>query len=300
MMGSNRIGEAVAVHRNTNARNTVPVWLRSIWHTLLDTIFPPKCLVCRRLFQPVPTGPAIDPAVHTVTEIRDLLPQAHRWLGALCCPECLQTLTAISEPLCTCCGMMLKQPQNDYHLCGDCIMQPKKFLMARAAMVYDQQSTAIIHRFKYAAKTQLAKPFSAFLLNTFLRYWQREVIDLILPVPLHSQKFRYRGFNQSYLMVNCWKTISALNPLAAPHACLRTDVLSRSKATDSQTGLDRKQRLKNVKGAFRVRLPEAVHDRKILVVDDVYTTGATVDECARSLLAAGAAQVDVLTLARAI
>ena len=300
MMGSNYKKEATIAYRNTNARNAVPVWLRSIWHTLLDTIFPPKCLVCRRLFQPATAGPATDRVTHTVTEISDLLPQAHRWLSASCCQECLKALTVISEPLCTCCGMIFKQTQNDNHLCGDCIIQPKKFRMARAAMVYDQQSMAIIHRFKYAGKTQLAKPFGVLLLNTYLRYWQREAIDLILPVPLHRQKFRYRGFNQSYLMVDGWKTMTALNPLTAPRTCLRTDVLIRCKATASQTRLDRQQRLKNIKGAFKVQLPDTVHDRRILVVDDVYTTGATVDECARSLLKAGAAQVDVLTLARAV
>lgn len=288
------------MHRTSSARNTVPMWLSSIWHTLLDTIFPSKCLVCRRLFQPASANVATDRVNRTITEIKDLLPQAHRSLSALCCRDCVNELTAISEPLCTCCGVMFKQAPNDNHLCGDCIMQPKKFRMARAAMVYDQQSMAIIHRFKYAGKTQLSKPFGGLLLNTFLRYWQGEAIDLILPVPLHRQKLRHRGFNQSYLMVDYWKRISALNPLAAPHTHLRTDVLSRSKATASQTGLGRQQRLKNVKGAFKVRLPETVHARKVLVVDDVYTTGATVNECACSLLGAGAAQVDVLTLARAI
>ena len=300
MRESNRRKEAAVVHRDTNARNAVSVGLKSIWHTLLDTIFPPKCLVCRRLFRPASAHPAIDRVTHTVAEFKDLLPQAHRWLSALCCQECVKALTAISEPLCTCCGMMFRRPRNDNHLCGDCIMQPKKFRMARAAMVYDQQSMAIIQRFKYAGKTQLARPFGVLLLNTYLRYWQRETIDLILPVPLHGQKFRYRGFNQSYLMVDCWKTITDLNPFRATHTRLKTDVLSRSKATASQTGLGRQQRLKNVKGAFSVRLPDTVQARKILVVDDVYTTGATVDECARSLLAAGAAQVDVLTLARAV
>ena len=300
MMGSNRIGEAVVLHQNTSAVNAVAVTLRSIWHTLLDTIFPPKCLVCRRLFRPPSASPAIDHVTQTVTEIRDLLPQAYRWLSDLCCPECAKALTAISQPLCTCCGMMFKQPQNDNHLCGDCIMQPKNFRMARAAMVYDQQSISIIHRFKYAGKTQLAKPFGALLLNTYLRYWQHEAIDLIIPVPLHNQKFRHRGFNQAFLMVDGWKTISALNPMALAGVRLKTDVLCRSKVTAPQTGLGRKQRLKNVKGAFRVQLPEAVHARKILIVDDVFTTGATVDECARSLLTAGAAQVDVLTLARAV
>ncbi|MGD8611048.1 MAG: ComF family protein [Desulfobacterales bacterium] len=288
------------MHQNTNVKSAVAARLRSIWPSLLDTIFPPKCLVCLRLFQPASASPTINCLTRSVSKITELLPQTHRWLSALCCPECVAALTTISEPLCPCCGMMFNQPQNDEHLCGDCISQPKKFRMARAAMVYDQQSMAIIHRFKYAGKTQLARPFGGLLLNTYLRYWQHEAIDLILPVPLHNQKFRYRGFNQSYLMVDRWKTISALNPLAASHTRLETDVLSRSKATVPQTGLGRRQRLKNVRGAFSVRLPEMVYGRKILVVDDVYTTGATVDECARSLLAAGAAQVDVLTLARAV
>ena len=300
MMVSNRVGESAGVQQNTSVKNAIPVWLRSIWHTLLITIFPPKCLVCRRLFQPASASTATDGTNPTITEIKDLLFQAHQWLSALCCQECVNVLTAISEPLCTCCGVMFKQLLDDNHLCGDCIRQPKKFRKARAAMVYDQQSMAIIHRFKYAGKTQLSRPFGILLLNSFVRYWQGEAIDLILPVPLHSQKFRYRGFNQSYLMVDYWKTIPALNPLTATRTHLRTDVLSRSKATAPQTGLGRQQRLQNVKGAFSVRLPKAVYARHVLVIDDVYTTGATVDECARSLLEAGAAQVDVLTLARAI
>lgn len=300
MMSSNRKGEATGVHRNSGARNAVLMGLRSIWYTLLDTIFPPKCLVCQRLYPPASVSADNNRLSHTVTKSRDLLPLAHRSLSAICCQECVKALTAISEPLCTCCGMMFKQLQKDNHLCGDCIMRPKSFRMARATMVYDQQSMAVIHRFKYAGKTQLAKPFGGLLLNTYLRYWQHDAIDMILPVPLHRQKFRYRGFNQAYLMIDRWQTISAPNPLTASHTRLRPDVLTRRKATASQIGLDRQQRLNNVKGAFRVRLPKTVRERKILVVDDVYTTGATVDECARSLLEAGAAQVDVLTLARAI
>ncbi len=285
---------------NLSAKITAPNGLRSIWNSFLDTVFPPKCLVCRRLFQPAFASPESGQTAHTVTEIRDLLPQAHRLLNVLCCWDCVNALMAISEPLCACCGKMFKQPQADNHLCGDCIIQPKKFRIARAAMVCDQQSMAVIHRFKYAGKTQLAMPFGALMLNAYLRYWHPEAIDLILPVPLHNQKFRSRGFNQSYLMIDSWKAICSVKPVAAFNKRLRTDVLIRSKATVSQTGLGRRQRLKNIKGAFSVRLREAVNGRKVLVVDDVYTTGATVDECARSLLKAGAALVDVLTLARAI
>jgi ComF family protein len=195
---------------------------------------------------------------------------------------------------------MFKSRQGQDHLCGDCITQPKEFRIARAAVAYDHQLTAVMHRFKYAGKIQLAGPLGGLMRNTYMRHWDRQKVDLILPVPLHAMKFRKRGFNQSYLLIRRWKSISA--PLVDNVAGLpvNTDVLIRSKATVSQTGLGRQQRLKNIKGAFRVRIPEKVIAKKLLLVDDVYTTGATVNECARVLLKAGAEQVDVLTAARAM
>jgi ComF family protein len=196
--------------------------------------------------------------------------------------------------------MMLATPPIDGALCGNCIVKPKKFRIARSAMVYNQQSMAIIHRFKYDGKIQLAAPLGGLLLNTYLRYWPAEAIDLILPVPLHIKKFRRRGFNQSYLMIDGCKAIAAAKTWAVFHERLRTDVLIRNRATAPQTGLGRRQRLKNIKGVFSVRRPEVVKGRRALVVDDVYTTGATVNECAFMLLNAGAVQVDVLTLARAV
>jgi ComF family protein len=274
--------------------------LKSIRKIFLDTVFPPKCLVCRCLFQPASAGTEIDSAAESVTGVRDLLRQSYRMLTALCCRDCVQALKAISEPLCPCCGILFKQPHIDNHLCGDCILQPKLFRMARAAMVYDQQSMAIIHRFKYAGKTQLARPFGGLMHYAYSRYWRHDAIDLIIPVPLHNQKFRCRGFNQSYLMVASWKAMATAKPPLTHNQSLRTDVLIRNRATAPQTGLGRRQRSKNIKGAFSVRRPEAVKGKTVLLVDDVYTTGATVDECARMLLHAGAALVDVLTLARAI
>ena len=172
--------------------------------------------------------------------------------------------------------------------------------MARAALAFDQQSTAVIHRFKYAAKTQLAGPLGGLMLSAFMRQWEGENVDLILPVPLHPQKMRSRGFNQSYLLVHSWKTIARTMHIALSDIPIYTDVLTRNIATVPQTGLDRRQRLKNVEGIFSLRSPDKVYGKKLLVVDDVYTTGATVNECARVLLKFGAEQVDVLTLARAI
>jgi ComF family protein len=172
--------------------------------------------------------------------------------------------------------------------------------MARAAMVFDQQLIAVIHRFKYAAKTQLARPLGGLMLSVFMRQWEGEEVDLLLPVPLHPQKFRSRGFNQSYLLIRSWKAAADAMQITLPDIAVHPNVLIRTKATVPQTGLGRRQRSKNVKGVFSLRFPEKVYGKKLLVVDDVYTTGATVNECARTLLKFGAERVDVLTLARVI
>ncbi len=294
------MGEYAVVRINRRPKIAARHWLRSLGNIFGDAVFPPKCLVCHRLFRPAKRRPEINPAEATVTETSDSSVESHRLLATLCCWDCVNALVAISEPFCTCCGMMFKPPHEGNHLCGDCIMQPKKFRMARAALVYDRQLMAIIHRFKYAGKNQLARPLGGLMLSAYLRYWHAEAVDLILPVPLHSQKLRRRGFNQSYLLMNSWKAISSAIPRRLFNRPVKTDVLIRSKATVPQTDLGRRQRLKNIKGAFSVRLPEEINGKKVLLVDDVYTTGATVNECARSLLKAGASLVDALTLARAI
>ena len=176
---------------------------------------------------------------------------------------------------------------------------PKNFRMARAAVSCEPQLMAVIHRFKYAGKTQLAKPLGGMMLSAFLRHWESAEIDQLIPVPLHPQKFRSRGFNQSYLLIHRWKAIARAMQISLPSISILTDVLIRTKMTAPQTGLGRAQRLINVKGAFSVQSPEKVSGKKVLVVDDVYTTGATANECARILLEFGAESVDVLTLARA-
>jgi len=114
-----------------------------------------------------------------------------------------------------------------------------------------------------------------------------------VPVPLHRSKKRQRGFNQSELIAR-----SALRYLDSPNFELRTSILRRVRATTSQTGLTRHQRRENVRGAFAVAAPELVKGRAVMIVDDVYTTGTTLNECARILRAAGAEQVVVATVAR--
>jgi ComF family protein len=275
-------------------------WPKSLMSIFLDAVFPPKCLVCTRLFKSATKSSANEQLPNDDVDITDPFAESYRLLNSFCCSDCVNALIAVTSPMCTCCGIPFKNRQDQNHLCGDCIAHPKKFRMARAAMACDQQLMALIHRFKYAAKTQLARPLGGLMLGIFLQQWENKEVDMILPVPLHSQKFRSRGFNQSYLLIRSWKAVANTMHITLPDIRIQTDVLIKTKTTVPQTELGRRQRLKNVKGVFSLRFPEKVYGKNLLVVDDVYTTGATVNECARTLLKFGAAQVDVLTLARAI
>jgi len=152
---------------------------------------------------------------------------------------------------------------------------------------------ALIHQFKYQGNIRLARPLGLMLLNTFMHFFSPGNIDMIVPVPLHAKRFRQRGCNQAYLLVKDWRRC---DPTLPP---VERDALFRIRRTDPQTGLGREERNKNIKQAFSVEEDHKTQGKKILLVDDVYTTGATVNECARVLRAAGAKQVDVLTLARA-
>jgi ComF family protein len=149
-----------------------------------------------------------------------------------------------------------------------------------------------IHRLKYGGKTALARPLGALARATFCQSWNAGSIDLLLPVPLHMKRLRQRGFNQAYLVNKKWAAQEGI-PFDG-------FALSRSRWTEPQTTLARAERRKNVRGAFSLLHPDGVKGQRILLVDDVFTTGATVNECARVLMKGGARWVDVLTLARAV
>jgi ComF family protein len=149
-----------------------------------------------------------------------------------------------------------------------------------------------IHRLKYGRHTSLSQPLSALVRKTFFESWDGTTVDLLIPVPLHLKRLRQRGFNQAHLLIRGWAKQDGM--------AFDGLTLSRSRWTEPQTALSRKERKKNIRGAFVVKHPERIRGKKIVLVDDVYTTGSTVNECARVLIKAGAAFVDVLTLARAI
>jgi ComF family protein len=252
---------------------------------LKNALFPLKCRMCGEFFHPnddcsrVPNGASAGGAFGTL--FGNLMTQH-------LCPVCARQFMAAESPICMRCGLIFKSRQGEDHLCGECLQSEKLYGKARAAGVHDQALMSIMHAYKYGGKVQLAGPLSKLLTAVFEHHWQPDTIDLVLPIPLHPTRFRERGFNQAYLLVRSWGDIVA------------RDILQRKRPTSPQTGLGRKERLRNVRGAFAVRDPLFVKNKRILLVDDVYTTGATVKECARMLKKCNAAQVDILTVGRAI
>ena len=269
---------------------------REIWTTALDFLFPAKCLVCGDFLEPAPRFNA-DSATGEPDGRPALARSAVRLTDArLLCHGCAQTVKAVCEPMCSCCGVMFASREGENHLCADCLQSSKPYGAARAAFVYDQAMMTLIQRFKYQGKVQLAEPFGRVLSDVMTSCWPPDTVDVIVPVPLHAARFRKRGFNQSYLLVHNWKQVGR----ARRNIPVVLDALLRVERTSPQTGLGRKERMKNIRHAFRVQSPGKIADRRVLLIDDVFTTGATAGECARVLLDAGAQSVDALTLARAM
>jgi ComF family protein len=189
--------------------------------------------------------------------------------------------------------MFLQSPASPKGvLCGPCGDEPFVFDQARSFGLYEGALREIIGQFKYRGLLPLAKPLGNCLTHALDRLeLDGGSIDLILPVPLHRTRERQRGFNQAAMLAARIGRLRGLR--VAGRDCVRI------RNTPPQTGLGRAERRKNVKGAFAVPKPERVRGLNVLLVDDVMTTGATADSCARALNDAGAKGVWVLTLARA-
>lgn len=226
----------------------------------LDFILPPLCPM---------TGRAVGEA-HTID------------------PAYWAQLTFIQAPMCAQCGAPFDKHVLDGIRCGACLQQPPHFARARAALKYDDASAPLILKFKHADATHLSP-----LLAQWLQQAGREILadaHLLLPVPLHRRRLLRRRYNQAALLAAMLAEKSSVpcDPL----------LLRRIKHTESQGQKTRTQRLENVGGVFSVTDAAKVKDKNIILIDDVLTTGATVNECAKTLLKAGAARVDVLVVAR--
>jgi ComF family protein len=179
-----------------------------------------------------------------------------------------------------------------------CLTRQPQFTRARAWACYPREELEehplrqVVQRFKYGRKVALGKPLGRLLAFGCRDFMQGSHFDLIIPVPLHPKRLRWRGFNQSGLL--------ARQVGRAYGVAMDPFVLVRIKETLPQTQLSEQERRRNVRGAFALNPQRSVDGKKILLVDDVYTSGATVNECSRTLLRAGAEEVTVLTLARAV
>ncbi len=270
----------------------------SIWTRILkasaDAVFPPRCRACGVFFPPpgsreVKEGPPFGD--ESMTE-----PIESAFSGLLC-RKCRLGIVPVRSPVCSRCGMPLAGEPGGDHLCQDCLDGTADFSRARAACVCEGAVLALLHRFKYGGCAELAGPLAMLLQAAFRRHFPGGCIDAVIPVPLHAKRLRRRGFNQAELLVRSWQ---ALDPPGEAARTLMSEVLIRHRQTPAQAGLARKQRMVNLHGAFSVAPNAEVSGLRVLLVDDVYTTGATVRECASVLTGAGAGQVDVLTLARAL
>jgi ComF family protein len=232
----------------------------------LDIFFPPLCHICR-CFLTDPTD------IHL-------------------CSGCREKIVAVGSPLCPVCGVPFATENGIDHPCGHCLTTRRPFAGARAAVRFEGPVQELIHRFKYGKKVHLSRPLGLLTATTLADFLPATAADYIVPVPLHRRRLRERGFNQSQLigqiLAKSWKI-----PLSVHN-------LRRIRWTNPQTGLSATERERNIRGAFAVAAPDRLEGKRLLLVDDVYTTGSTVSECAKTLRQSGAKEVRVITVARAV
>jgi ComF family protein len=236
------------------------IWLKRVGLTVLEFFLPRLCLFCEAA-----VGETAAVAV---------------------CPECESLIKWVESPLCSRCGRMFADPGGADRDCGDCQTDPPPFARARAAAIYDDPVAQAITRFKFSRKMAYL-PVMQHWLQRPLCLELVEAADLLAPVPLHPKRIKHRGFNQALLLAQGFSGV----PVAR-------EALVRTRPTAPQVGLNPKKRRDNVRGAFAVPDPGLVKGKNVLLMDDLFTTGSTVTECARVLRQAGARQVEVLTVAR--
>ena len=236
----------------------------SIARFALDLLLPPRCLACG---EPVATP------------------------GTLCA-ACWPDVRFLSAPHCAICGYPFEFDSGPNALCPACMRERPAYDRARAALRYDEGSARLVVALKHADRTDAAPTYGAWMARA-----GAELIadcDVLVPVPLHRLRLLARRYNQSALLAHAVAAASG-KPVAP-------DALKRVRRTRSQGRMNRRERAANVRGAFAVRRGREarVEGRRVLLIDDVLTTGATVAACTRALNTAGAAEVDVLTLARVV
>lgn len=211
------------------------------------------------------------------------------------CRSCWDGIQPLCGPFCPCCGRPFASSYalqySPDHVCGACRSDPPAYTRAWSLYLYASPLQEAVRLFKYNKKVALADALSALMNRAMIEHAHIDM-DVIIPVPLHPARLRTREYNQSLLLAD--------RVSRARHIPLSYENLIRTRETAPQTELSRAVRLKNLRRAFAVRRPEDVAGKRVLLIDDVFTTGTTVNECAKTLCKAGAAEVYVCTLARTI
>lgn len=239
-------------------------------HPLLDLFFPPLCHACKSYIPDLRESD--DPSL-------------------LICQPCLAKICLITPPFCDVCGTPFAAAAKDNHTCGACLTEAPHHT-SRSAAVFAGPVQQLIHSFKYGGRVHLAHPLGMLTASTLRDFRERWAPELILPVPLHRKRLKERGYNQSQLLgavlAKRWKV-----PLEVGN-------LRRLRWTEPQTGLDAKERAGNVRGAFGVKDARRLEGRRVLLVDDVVTTGSTMRACVDALREVDVAAICAVTVARGL
>jgi ComF family protein len=233
---------------------------------LSEVIFPPRCLGCAEILHP--------------------------FTGQIFCRACNDEIKFITGSICFICGTTFPNSPAQSHLCGDCLENKTYFSYARALFSYETFILNAIHQFKYKRNISIGEMLASFMADFSFPDIDFADYSLIIPVPLHIKRLRERGFNQSLILA---RAIEKKRQIP-----VNFSLLKRRKFTLTQTGSNRNERKQNIKGAFEVSNKKKIAGKNIVLIDDVYTTGATINECSKTLIKAGAQKVAVLTLARVL
>ena len=238
--------------------------MNDLWQKIIDIFLPPYCLKC-----------------HKILTATDSL-----------CPECFHKIQFISAPYCPHCGVPLSSERKQGLLCAGCSQEKEPlFRMNRAGIYYDKESRPLILDFKFRDKTENAPLLAKWMVLGGRDIFQAGV-DVIIPIPLHYTRMIKRRYNQSVLLA---KELTKITGIANDFQSV-----IRHRKTKPQVDFSGKERIYNVKNAFCVKYPQNLQNKRVLLIDDVMTTGSTLRECAKVIKAAGAKSIDSLTIARVI
>lgn len=226
--------------------------------TILNIFFPRRCPVCGEITEPP---------------------------GSLICPACFQKFSFVKSPVCKICGKEIESPAAEY--CRDCLRHGHSFEYGAALLNYDETARKSMAKIKYHNKREYLDFYGMAMAARFEKLVAGMGVDVIVPVPVHRSRRRARGFNQAQVLAEILGGRLGIS--------VRPKILVRAKKTQPQKNLSARERLSNLSGAFAVgKVPDGV--TSVLIVDDIYTTGSTMEACAAALKAAGVKRVYFLVI----